>query len=74
MVVISGGIVGPEMGCVRSRLGSEVTVVEFLVISEVLTSMRKYCASHLFSKFPSIDAYLLLGKQFLDQARLPSSS
>ena len=30
MVIIGGGINGPEMGSVWSRLGSEVTVVEFL--------------------------------------------
>jgi dihydrolipoamide dehydrogenase len=30
MVVIGGGIIGLEMGSVWSRLGSEVTVVEFL--------------------------------------------
>jgi len=30
MVVISGGIIGLEMGSVWSRLGAEVTVVEFL--------------------------------------------
>ena len=30
MLVISGGIIGLEMGSVWSRLGSEVTVVEFL--------------------------------------------
>ncbi|KAI9432180.1 dihydrolipoyl dehydrogenase [Lactarius indigo] len=30
MVIIGGGIMGPEMGRVRGRLGAEVTVVEFL--------------------------------------------
>jgi dihydrolipoamide dehydrogenase len=30
LVVIGGGIIGLEMGSVWSRLGSEVTVVEFL--------------------------------------------
>ena len=30
MVVIGGGIIGLELGSVWSRLGSEVTVVEFL--------------------------------------------
>ena len=30
MVVIGGGIIGLEMGSVWSRLGAEVTVVEFL--------------------------------------------
>ena len=30
MIVIGGGIIGLEMGSVWSRLGSEVTVVEFL--------------------------------------------
>jgi dihydrolipoamide dehydrogenase len=30
MVVIGGGIIGLEMGSVWARLGSEVTVVEFL--------------------------------------------
>jgi len=30
MVVIGGGVIGLEMGSVWSRLGSEVTVVEFL--------------------------------------------
>ena len=30
MVVIGGGIIGLEMGSVCSRLGAEVTVVEFL--------------------------------------------
>ncbi|MCB9990904.1 MAG: dihydrolipoyl dehydrogenase [Rhodospirillales bacterium] len=30
MVVIGGGVIGLEMGCVWRRLGTEVTVVEFL--------------------------------------------
>jgi dihydrolipoamide dehydrogenase len=30
MVVIGGGIIGLELGSVWSRLGSEVTVVEYL--------------------------------------------
>lgn len=30
MIVIGGGVIGLEMGSVWSRLGSEVTVVEFL--------------------------------------------
>jgi dihydrolipoamide dehydrogenase len=30
MVVIGGGIIGLELGSVWSRLGAEVTVVEFL--------------------------------------------
>ena len=30
MVVIGGGIIGLEMGSVWSRLGAEVTVVEYL--------------------------------------------
>lgn len=30
MVVIGGGVIGLEMGSVYSRLGSEVTVVEFM--------------------------------------------
>ena len=30
MVVIGGGVIGLEMGSVYSRLGTEVTVVEFL--------------------------------------------
>jgi dihydrolipoamide dehydrogenase len=30
MVVIGGGVIGLEMGSVWSRLGAEVTVVEFL--------------------------------------------
>ena len=30
MVVIGGGVIGLELGSVWSRLGAEVTVVEFL--------------------------------------------
>jgi len=30
MLVIGGGVIGLEMGSVWSRLGSEVTVIEFL--------------------------------------------
>jgi dihydrolipoamide dehydrogenase len=29
MIVIGGGVIGLEMGSVWSRLGSEVTVIEF---------------------------------------------
>ena len=30
MVVVGGGAIGLELGCVWSRLGAEVTVIEFL--------------------------------------------
>ena len=30
MIVVGGGVIGLEMGSVYSRLGTEVTVVEFL--------------------------------------------
>ena len=30
MVVVGGGAIGLELGCVWSRLGAEVTIVEFL--------------------------------------------
>lgn len=67
MVVIGGGIIGLEMGSVWSRLGSEVTVVEFLnsiggagideEISWVPFIFR-------FSVLLPIDTYRLLRKQF----------
>lgn len=37
MVVIGGGVIGLELGCVWSRLGADVTVVEFL--DEILPGM-----------------------------------
>ncbi|PWN26299.1 dihydrolipoyl dehydrogenase [Jaminaea rosea] len=48
MIVIGGGVIGLEMGSVWSRLGAEVTVVEFLTAiggagmdGEVATSFKK---------------------------------
>ncbi|KAI9434691.1 hypothetical protein H4582DRAFT_2120795 [Lactarius indigo] len=52
MVIIGGGIMGPEMGRVRSRLGAEVTVVEFLNstgcagIDEISKRFQKSLAGH----------------------------
>ena len=37
MVLIGGGVIGLELGCVWSRLGAEVTVIEFL--DEILPGM-----------------------------------
>ena len=67
MVVIGGGIIGLEMGSVWSRLGAEVTVVEFLnSIGGVGIDEEISCVPHIFqfSAFLSIDAYWLLRKQF----------
>jgi dihydrolipoamide dehydrogenase len=67
MVVIGGGIIGLEMGSVWSRLGSEVTVVEFLnSIGGVGIDEEISCVPLIFQNFasPSIDAYWPLRKQF----------
>jgi dihydrolipoamide dehydrogenase len=69
MVVIGGGIIGLEMGSVWSRLGSEVTVVEFLnSIGGVGIDEEISCVHlSLFSVFlspDSLDVYWLLRKQF----------
>ncbi len=37
MVVIGGGVIGLELGCVWSRLGAEVTIIEFM--DEILPGM-----------------------------------
>ena len=43
MVVIGGGYIGLEMGSVWGRLGSEVTVVEFLDrIVPTMVSQQRY--------------------------------
>ncbi len=67
MVVIGGGIIGLEMGSVWSRLGSEVTVVEFLnSIGGVGIDEEISCVplSFLFPVFLLLDANRLLRKQF----------
>ena len=43
MVVIGGGYIGLELGSVWSRLGSEVTVVEFL--DKIVPTMVRTCRS-----------------------------
>ncbi len=45
MVIIGGGIIGLELGSVYGRLGTEVTVVEYL--DRILTGMDKDCAKEL---------------------------
>jgi dihydrolipoamide dehydrogenase len=67
MVVIGGGIIGLEMGSVWSRLGSEVTVVEFLnSIGGVGIDEEISCVTFTFkiSENLSIYAYWLPRKQF----------
>ena len=52
MVVIGGGYIGLEMGSVWGRLGSEVTVVEFLdrivpvMVSLGITAKRSFHCIH----------------------------
>lgn len=41
MFVIGGGYIGLEMGSVWSRMGAEVTVIEFL--DDVVTTMVRAC-------------------------------
>jgi dihydrolipoamide dehydrogenase len=65
MVVIGSGIIGLEMGSVWSRLGSEVTVVEFLnSIGGVGIDEEISCVPFIFqfSLLLPIDAYRLLRK------------
>ncbi len=67
MVVIGGGIIGLEMGSVWSRIGSEVTVVEFLnSIGGCWNRRGNFVRSliFLFSVFLILDANRLLRKQF----------
>jgi dihydrolipoamide dehydrogenase len=67
MVVIGGGIIGLEMGSVWSRLGSEVTVVEFLnSIGGVGIDEEISCVSFtlFFFLYFEIDTYRILRKQF----------
>lgn len=52
MVVIGGGIIGLEMGSVWSRLGAEVTVVEFLdAIGGVGIDSEVAYVTHLVPQF-----------------------
>jgi dihydrolipoamide dehydrogenase len=66
MVVIGGGIIGLEMGSVWSRLGSEVTVVEFLNSIGGVGIDEEISCVHLSFYFlcSSLTAYWLLRKQF----------
>ena len=66
MVVIGGGIIGLEMGSVWSRLGSEVTVVEFLNSIGGVGIDEEISCVHLSFLFcvPVLNAYRLLRKQF----------
>lgn len=48
LIVIGGGYIGLEMGSVWARLGSKVTVVEFL--DKIVPNMvSTYCPNHLWS-------------------------
>ena len=66
MLVIGGGIIGLEMGSVWSRLGAEVTVVEFLNsiggvgIDEEISCVPSISIFHV----SAFDAYRILRKQF----------
>ena len=67
MVFIGGGIIELEMGSVWSRIGSEVTVVEFLnSIGGCWNRRGNFVRSliFLFSVFLILDASRLLRKQF----------
>lgn len=50
LVVIGGGYIGLEMGSVWSRLGAQVTVVEFL--DKIVPTMVSHCRE------PSMQAQL----------------
>jgi dihydrolipoamide dehydrogenase len=58
LVVIGGGIIGLEMGSVWSRLGSEVTVVEFLGaiggagIDEEIAYVSRHTLRYCLNPFP----------------------
>lgn len=45
LVVIGGGVIGLEMGSVFARLGTEVTVVEYL--DSIISTMDKDCSKEL---------------------------
>jgi dihydrolipoamide dehydrogenase len=66
MVVIGGGIIGLEMGSLWSRLGSKVTVVDFLdtIGSVGIDEKSRTSPLSLSFKVLAIDAYWLLRKQF----------
>lgn len=50
LVVIGGGIIGLEMGSVWNRLGSEVTVVEYL--DNILPTTVRGCGGCLLPPLP----------------------
>jgi dihydrolipoamide dehydrogenase len=45
MIIIGGGVIGLEIGSVYARLGSKITVVEFL--DRIIPNMDKDCSKHL---------------------------
>ena len=47
LIVIGGGYIGLEMGSVWSRLGAEVTVVEYL--PEIVSTMVRSCVQGLLT-------------------------
>ena len=52
MIVIGGGYIGLEMGSVWSRLGAEVTVVEFLNTIVPTMVLPASCIPYVSSKMP----------------------
>jgi dihydrolipoamide dehydrogenase len=60
LIVIGGGVIGCEMGSVYKRLGSEVTVVEFMdricatMDAEITVHFQKVLAKQGIAQFPSL--------------------
>lgn len=61
MVVIGGGVIGLEMGAVWSRLGTQVTVIEFL--DRILPGMDTDCAKGLQKIMEKNGVQFMLGSK-----------
>lgn len=59
MVVVGGGVIGLEMGSVFARLGTEVTVIEFM--DRILTGMDKDGAKELMKSLKKLGIKFYLG-------------
>lgn len=72
MFVIGGGYIGLEMGSVWSRMGAEVTVIEFL--DDIVTTMVRSCPAA--TPLPSVHVYLTVSavsmRAFLQRHHSPS--
>ncbi len=58
MIVIGGGVIGLELGSVYARIGSEVTVVEYM--DSIIPTMDKTCGKELMRSMKKLGVKFML--------------